>query len=233
MNPTQIVVPTAVGAIGETIQDFILDRVSGDVEKNLGQVIENALDGASVPVAALLILEEGSSTRSAYIIKSSELIGDVASEVSVDRSTEISAALSSVIGAPGDSVLLKLTVTDPDSPLKSKGWTVTGLTQNASLTGASAIPALDTIFTPLPKTFTLSGLLARIEDLAIANAVVAVFVNQQYPEVTIVISPEDGVFSEADVLSSFAAVPINVVNAQFVAAGDVTPKFGFESGAGF
>lgn len=233
MTPSTITVPVATGDIGETIEDFVLDRNSGDIEKNLGQVVENALDGSTVPVAVLIVLEAAAQIRRAYIFKAEDLTGDLNSAVEATRDAQIQSNFNVLSGAE-DGAPLKFEVADVESVLKGKAYDVAGLTQTAEITGSTGYASLDALFTPARKTFTLAALLAKMEDLALSNALVMVFVNQAFPEVTLYVSPEEGVFAAAELTDVSAGAPLAQVNGVFISASeDANPKFGFESGAGF
>lgn len=233
MNATQITVPSKTGAQGDSIENYVLDRVSGDVEKNMGQVIEGALSGASVPVAAVIVLHGVTGVRRAFVGEVSELAGDLGHATQLTRRLAVEAALESVMASASDVTPLWMEVNDPMSTLKGKNWDIAGLTQTASVSGTSGIAAVDALFVPTRKSYTLAALVAKLEDLALTNACVAIFVSQAFPEVCVAVSPEEGspsVDFEDYVFSSVLAQ----INGIFISeSSESNPSFGFESGGGF
>lgn len=233
MNATQITVPSKAGAQGDSIENYVLDRVSGDVEKNMGQVVENALAGASVPVAALIVLDGGQQIRRAYIAALGDLGEDVNHGTQATRRAEVVGLVGTTIGTPGDFETVWLELEDPGSTLKGKQWVVPGLTQTAAISGTSGLEALDNLFVPSRRSYTLAALIAKLEDLALTNSTVAVFVNQAWPEVLVAYQPTGGEFDAAAVASLMNPVAAQI-NGVFVSeSSESNPSFGFESGGGF
>lgn len=233
MNPTQISVPAKSGAQGDSIENFVLDRVSGDVEKNLGQVLESMLEGASVPIAALIVLDGPSQIRRAYAFTSASVVADLRDPVANDRQQAIEEAIFAILDEPAGGTGTTLELADTESTLKNKAWNVEGLTQTAETGGSSGLELIDKLFVPSKRSYSIGSLVAKLEDLALTNQVVAIYVNQAFPEVLVYSAESAGVFVPS-ALTEIAPASIAQVNAIFVAgSSDSNPSFGFEGGGGF
>lgn len=235
MNPSIISVPVATGAQGLSVSDYVLDRVSGDVEKNLGQVVEAAFAGASVPLAALLILSQSVPMRRAFIFEAGAVNAGMRHADAETRQGNIGVGIVELIGAVGGGNVI-FNVADTESTLKGKEWNILEVTQNASLTGTTGFADLDLALTPARRQLTLAALIAKLEDIALTEVSVAVWVSQLFPEVlmfTGVNEPDLGA-SDANVVTEFSVAPIAKVTGVFQSvSAEVNPKFGFESGGGF
>lgn len=229
MNPTTISVPSQSGALGDAIADYVLDRVSGDVEKHLGTVVEDAMSGASVPIAALVVLDSINAVRRAYFFAVSGLVAALRDSAEVDRRAEIESALFGMLSGSQTSAFL--TVADPTSTVKTKQFDVEGLTQNASVSGTSGIPALDDLFVPVRRSYGLGSLIAKCEDLALSGGSALMFVSQEFPEISVAIS--DGAFSATSIGSSIGSVVAQVNGVFVTGTSESNPSFGFESGGAF
>lgn len=234
MNPTLISVPSKSGAQGDSIENFVLDRVSGDVEKNMGLVIENALQGASVPVAFALVLSATEQLRRLYVVEAANVPGAMKDANAASRETAVTGGCDAYLFGGVDATdSVKMTLADPSSTLKSKAWDLAGLTQTATTSGSSGDSYIDSLFIPARKAYTLAALVAKLEDLALTNDHVVIYGNQNFPEIYVMKNNVDALAIAA--MNDFLGTPVLAqVNGIFVAeSGESNPNFGFESGGGF